>query len=192
MATVTIPVKYIDTTKYVATIEAVSDEWDDPRDWDNLGTMACYHRRYELGDVRLNPDDNRTWVEIEKHLKNEEGARIVLPLGLYDHSGITMSVGVQNGWDSGQVGFIYVTADELRAEYGVKRITKNVLARAESVLRAEVDTYDMYLRGDVYRVSIETEHGKDVESCGGIYGTEGVKEYIKDIIGDAECREEWA
>ena len=44
-------------------IESYTDEdgnrvtiWQDeffdsnPRDWDNLGVMACWHRRYDLGD----------------------------------------------------------------------------------------------------------------------------------------------
>jgi hypothetical protein len=26
------------------------DENQNPRHWDNLGTMVCFHRRYELGD----------------------------------------------------------------------------------------------------------------------------------------------
>jgi hypothetical protein len=32
-------------------IKIVFDEdiWS-PRDWDNLGTMVCWHRRYKLGD----------------------------------------------------------------------------------------------------------------------------------------------
>ncbi len=26
------------------------DNTDSPRSWDNLGTMICFHRRYNLGD----------------------------------------------------------------------------------------------------------------------------------------------
>ena len=49
---------------------------------------------------------------------------LILPLNLYDHSGLSMSVSSFIGraqhaeWDSGQVGWIYATADSIRAEYG--------------------------------------------------------------------------
>ena len=32
------------------TIAYDTDTQDTPRDWDNLGTMICWHRRYDLGD----------------------------------------------------------------------------------------------------------------------------------------------
>jgi len=68
----------------------------------------------------------------------------ILPLYLYDHSGITMRTSPFScQWDSGQVGFIYCTkerCDELGADF----------SKAEDCLRAEVEEYDQYLTGDVY------------------------------------------
>jgi hypothetical protein len=32
-------------------LEIFPDEpYESPREWDNLGTMICFHRRYNLGD----------------------------------------------------------------------------------------------------------------------------------------------
>lgn len=158
------------------TIKIVRD--DDPmspRDWDNLGTMICSHRRYNLGDEQFEADRFEGWADVRASLV-EAGARIILPLRLYDHSGITMSVGSgahpmdPGGWDSGQVGFIYVTAAKLREEYSVKRISKKVLTEAEEVLRGEVKVYDEYLTNDCYGYVIEDPDGEDVESCWGFYG----------------------
>ena len=143
---------------------------ESPRDWDNLGTMVYWHRNYILGDV----DGNREYESVESFLE-EIGDAIVLPLYIYDHSGITMNTtGFSCPWDSGQVGFIYVTLEDIRKEYGWKRITKERRERIEGYLRNEVNTFDMYLRGEVYGFNIvrEDEDGEevDIDSCWGFYG----------------------
>lgn len=49
---------------------------------------------------------------------------ILIPVGMYDHSGYTFYEGTgphaidSAGWDSGQVGFLYVTKNRLRSETG--------------------------------------------------------------------------
>ena len=96
---------------------------------------------------------------------------IALPLYLYDHSGITMSTSPFScRWDSGQVGFIYVTCERVRKEYGWKRITKARRDKILTYLNGEVQTYDQYLTGDVYGFIISDEDGDEVDSCWGCYG----------------------
>ena len=53
-------------------------------------------------------------------------------------------------WDSGQVGFIYVSREKVRKEYGWKVITKEREERIYEILRGEVEVYDQYLTGQVY------------------------------------------
>lgn len=156
---------------------------DDPRDWDNLGTMVCWHRRYNLGDRHdfATPDDFQEWTK-------DEGLAVILPLYLYDHSGITISTEgwrypYNDRWDSGQVGWIYVTKDRLRREYGVKRITKRIIRRAEDALRGEVETYDLYLRGEVYGFAVyETDGWTKIDSCGSFFGDNPVQNGMMDYI----------
>ena len=158
---------------------------ESPRDWDNLGTMVYWHRDYILGDV----DGNREYESVESFLE-EIGDAIVLPLYIYDHSGVTMNTtGFSCPWDSGQVGFIYVTLGDVRKEYGWKRITKERRERIEGYLRNEVNTFDMFLRGDVYGFSVvrEDEDGEevDIDSCWGFYGYDDpymTEEVIKGAI----------
>lgn len=148
-----------------------------PREYDNYGVMACSHRRYTLGDedAQIQIDDFNTWDEVEAHLINECGAVIILPLYLYDHSGITMSTTTFIGraqhatWDSGRVGFIYTTREKIYEMQGWKRLTKERRAKVESYLVSEVFTYAQYLTGDVYSYSIEVD-GEEVDSCSGFYG----------------------
>jgi len=98
------------------------DDFDDnPRDMnENLGIMACFHRRYEIGDPTHrdeNPLEFQEWVTTNKSIAK------YFPIYLYDHSGLTISTQPFNDrWDSGLLGYIYVTKERVRKEYGVKRI----------------------------------------------------------------------
>jgi len=97
---------------------------EDPRNWDNLGTMVCGHRRYDLGDEKAeNTELYSSWDEwLENEVIKPNGGWdkvVVLPLYLYDHGGITMNTtGFSCPWDSGQVGWIYCTKEKLREETG--------------------------------------------------------------------------
>lgn len=143
---------------------------ESPREWDNLGTMICFHSRYMLGDRHVY-DIPKTF---ENHfLKLNKDKIIVLPLYLYDHSGLTMNTtGFSCPRDSGQVGWIYVTYEKIRSEYSIKRVTKKWIEKITQYLINEVKIYDDYLRGDVYRYSIDGEdymsgyYGYDHEESG--------------------------
>jgi len=141
-------------------------------EWDNATHMAFFHNRYTLGDsdVPFNSDDFDSWEKIKKHIKNHLDA-VCLPVYIYDHGGVSISTTPFScRWDSGQIGFVYMTRDEIRKAYGVKRITKAVLEKAYTLMQAEIDVYDAYLRGDVYGYIIEDEDGNEVSSCWGFYG----------------------
>jgi hypothetical protein len=146
-----------------------------PREDDNLGTMICFHRRYALGDKH-----NMSYEDAIKLEKSEDV--ISLPLYLYDHSGITMNTtGFSCPWDSGKVGFIYVTLEKVRQEYGKKRITRQFRQKVMEYLKGEVESYDQYLRGDIYGYIVDKDE-KDEESCWGFYGEEAALEEAKTVV----------
>ena len=106
-------------------LEVIIDTYpESPRAWDNLTTMVCSHRRYDLGDEQAkNIDEYSSWDEWLQgevyDLYGGEDNVVCLPLYLYDHSGITMNTtGFACSWDSGQVGWIYATKEKLRKETG--------------------------------------------------------------------------
>lgn len=155
----------------------VYDEFaEDPRTWfEPLGTMVCGHKRYRLGDEQINVSDYESWDEIEEYLVKERNAEIILPLYLYDHSGITMNTtGFSCGWDSGKVGYIYISKEKCIEEFGEnydkKKITKYLID--------EVDEYDSYLTGEVYGFKMfETKHRVNrCPHCDGIYDEEDIEE----------------
>ena len=136
---------------------------------DNFGTMVCFHKRYVLGDEHnLTSRDFNGWSELEAYLTKEKDAAVMLSLYLYDHSGITIRTTPFNcPWDSGRVGFIYVSRKDIRDNFGINCIHKGTLDRANKLLEDEVKSYNRYLTGQVYGFRIEDADGEDVDSCWG-------------------------
>ena len=196
---------------------------ESPREWDNVGTMRCAHGRYSLGDEKGRGDMKEDMIELlgehcdiylddESEIVEEKFNEffIYLPLYLYDHSGITMSTGPFScPWDSGQVGFIYVSRERAEKEYGVKnadfpierevmlhdlglrgpnRPVKKTFATLDELatyyLKGEVETYDQFLRGEVYGYVLLDYAGEELDSCWGFYGSDhrdsGILDHIKD------------
>lgn len=163
-------------------------EPDNPRECcDNFGTMVCFHRNYVLGDRHdLKAADFSGSGEVEKYLREKEGAAVILPLYLLDHSGLRISTGPfscdPGGWDSGIVGFIYATREAILKEYGAKRLSEKLLEKARSVLMSEVEVYDQYLAGDVYRYVIEDAGGEHIDSCWGLYGSDYAEKCAREAL----------
>jgi hypothetical protein len=144
-------------------IKIVVDEFsDDPRNDDNLGIMACYHKRHDLGDKK-----EMDAADLQDALKSKD--IISLPIYMYEHSGIALSTKLvypfNDPWDAGEIGVIYATKDRIRKHFGVKRISKKLLNQIPVYLDAEVETYNNYVSGNVYGYDIE-----GVDSCYGFYG----------------------
>lgn len=189
------PIDEIEYRGYTIRIYPDDDYGESPREWDNLGHMACFHSRYDLGDNYQNrPDGCRDANDFLEWLKeNKDEIAILLPLYLYDHSGITMWTddGIKRyhqhyAWDGGQVGYIYVLKSELRKELKAVRLSKKNLEYARKVLIGEVQVYDQYLTGDVYGYVLEND-GEEIDSCWGYYPTEPhnwseIAEQVKDEV----------
>jgi hypothetical protein len=191
----------------------LDDNPQNPRkEFDNVGTMVCWHPNYSLGDV----DGRRSYGSGEDFLRSLAGDHTeedadememeqvwklvheyyaILPLSLYDHSGITMFVGKRGdypfdsaGWDTSNVGFIYCSLAKAQHEWGTEDSkvkgwdgeasftlkpdgSKRTLREAaEAYLGGEVETYDQYLTGMVYAYVIETPDDEHAESCWGFFG----------------------
>ena len=171
---------------YTIEIEQCVHLDESTREWDNLGTMVAFHKRYNLGDEH-NYHNPSEWISEmlgeytiiqaqDEALQKIEEDYIILPLYLYDHSGLVMSTASFVGraqhatWDSGQVGFIYVSKDKVREEYGWKYITKPRVEKIKESLAQEVKTYSDYLGGFVYGFTIRDSDGNYLDSTCGYYG----------------------
>lgn len=163
---------------------------ESPREWDNLGTIVAKHSRYNLADKdapSISMDNFSNWGEIELFLKEYYDAKVILPVYMYEHSGVALSTSSFScRWDSGQVGFIYITKEKILSEYGGKIVTKQLREKVEAVLRSEIKTYSQYLNGEVfgYRTFKVGEEEEEIDSCWGYYSEEEAIEEAKGII---EC-----
>lgn len=164
------------------TIKIIHDpDPENPRDYDNLGTMSCWHRRHNLGD-KHNHDDPRdllielaglnsdTELGMNALFARAEHRAIILPLYLYDHSGITMNTtGFHCPWDSGQVGYVHVSLEDVRTEFQIERVTQMTRAKVQERLKQEVATYDHYLTGNCYGFIVE-KNEDEIATCWGFLG----------------------
>lgn len=195
--------KDTDGNEYLLKIER--EEYpDDPRSWANLCTMVCWCRSYELGDDHFfdNPDEfmqhlyldvtgrhwcdnheNDDWQDVYKELQKTDLV-LIKQINMYDHGGITVSTSsgypYNDRWDSGCVGFVYVTKKTIFKECG--GITEeNWKERADKYLEGEMERYDQYLRGDVYGYTLTKKVVKQEKCphCG-----EVIREYEDDVIVD--------
>jgi hypothetical protein len=116
----------------------------------NLGRMFCFHRNYSLGDTHsLLASDYQNWQDMAVKLIKEYNAAVIIPLYLYDHSGITIATHPFScQWDSGQVGYILATKSDVCKRFGSKYCTNRLKRLTRTFLEIEVDEYDYYLNDE--------------------------------------------
>jgi hypothetical protein len=159
--------------------QEMDTEFANPRDNSNVGTFVHWHRSYRLGDEQISGQLDEAMERgglrlLARYLKLVVGATVVIPVGLLDHSGLTVWAGGGShwsdsaGWDSGTVGVIYDTP-ESRKDTGVP------LDKVEEALRDEITEYDRWLRGEVYWYEVGDDD-LESDSCGGYIGLEWAKE----------------
>lgn len=162
------------------------DTCGDPRDADNLGKIVHWHQRYTIASdaERVDDDRFRSITHIERFLGIVEQAVCIVPLGMVDHSGVTFYAGSGShacdagGWDSGQVGFVYTTAERVRelcGEYPYK--PRDFDGTADEWLRkqlvSEIRALAAYAEGNVFFHRITNPEGEEVDSCYGYLAVSG-------------------
>jgi hypothetical protein len=163
---------------YTIKINQDNDPMNPRTEFDNLGTMVCYHSRYELGDKKH--DFIKDPEGFKQFLKDNADNIIALPLYLLDHSGLWIRTARfhedPGGWDTSMLGFIYITKEKARKEYGWKHLTPARVQKLREYLEGEVEIYNQYLTGDVYGYQVFDKDGEDLyEACYGFFGSDHEK-----------------
>lgn len=130
--------------------------------------------------------DGQVEVDPVTYFRAEHGARVVLAVDAHIHSDITIkavdvaSRGFSDPWDSGRAGFVCDT-EEARERCGCEDWDADQIREA---IKAEVEEYDRYLRGEVFHVTVKV--GDEVlDSCGGFIGHEYAREQAEDLLTGA-------
>lgn len=161
------------------------------REWilqDKYGDKWCTENTFWAGTLKGSETVKECILDILpinalKELADRKN--VILPLYLYDHSGITISCShsypYNDRWDAGQVGWVYADYDKIKAEYGA--VNDETIEKAKLLLISETNTYDDYLRGECYGYIIE-KNGVEVESCWGYLGD--LREMISEMKSGAD------
>lgn len=166
--------------------------WENPED-----VLDLFHSSVEDGRIGLAMaalEDRAAW----------------LPMYLYEHSGMTVSCGERkypynDQWDSSEIGWIVMSKETAVKELGAGE--DDWKEKAEACMKAEVESYDNYLTGDVWYYTLyesalpvgENENGvvvktgkpvsgedawEEKDSCGGFEGSYLIKSGIPENVGD--------
>lgn len=149
---------------------------EDPRKWDPPSHMYTWHRRYSIGDkheysepldllcelAEIERDEEESGIDILTQRIEDRGI-IILPIYLYDHSGLVISTGAFScPWDSGQIGYIYMTKETIEKEGWTRE-------EALKYMEGEVEIYNDWQSGNVYGFRVIDADGVG-DSVWGFYG----------------------
>ena len=144
---------------------------ENPRNWDNIGKLYIPRppRGYEFSDKDASAGECKA-------------APVKLPVYILDHSGLAISTSsFGDPWDSRQAGYIYVTAETLKAEYPNHGYTMDEAIRyARECIQDEIEMFNDYIQGNVYGYEI-ADAEQEIEACRGYYGDRGIQD-IKDLF----------
>ena len=174
-----------------------------PREWANLGTILIapskshwIASRDDVVDTSI-PFGNSPyehWNNIRREQLNLKKSDIAIayPITKYEHGEISLQLGYKSGWERGVVGFVYVTKEQVRKCYGVKRITKSIIERAKNCLQSELDMLTHWLNSDCYGWQIKeyalTDDGLDweevdtLDNCWGYFDKEQALDDMQDML----------
>lgn len=191
----------LEITKRALNITIRQDnDGENPLDWNTSIKVAYSSSRYILGNEEVSDlaehimdlldygdeyrnrmydkyGDTKDLFDVLLDRLNKKGY-VALPVYAYIHSGVTVSTNPFGcRWDSGLSGMIYAKRTDYIKDFGTKKNVKNSVI--EGHLKGELETFDTWLRGEVYYFSIEdAETGEILDSCGGFYGDD----YVNDMV----------
>lgn len=158
----------------------VSDLQLDDREWGPPSKMVCFHNNYRIGDPHhYEQEDYKSWDGLKRAILRDNPNAVILPVYMYDHSGLAFSTAPFScPWDSGRVGFIFLSLDKIREMHNVKRVSKKMRKKIEEALAQEVLDYSNSLNQVYYFFQIEDE-----PSCHGFASEEEALDQAMAEIG---------
>jgi len=151
---------------------------DEQRDFQYDNSLVEYFAGEAAGALGLDVDTYYGMEDKDSELVEDWVNRNYLWHGLdfRDYGGGQTSLSICSDTED---GFIYIphsqaldewgdVSDKLAWKMGV--MTDKLREKALRYLEGEIETYDQYLRGDVYGFVIEDSEGEEVDSCWGYYG----------------------
>jgi len=158
---------------------------DSPREWSNLGFFITQDRNYNSPDnhpdfmeiIKETADNATDCQNHMKRIKKEIEARLgdkvlaIYPMVKYEHSGVSYSRGEKHGFDYSNNGF-YIITQKTAEELGTDK------KDFEKVIDQEINIYNKWINGEVYRFTLYNEAGEFEDSCCGFYDIEDIRDSL--------------
>lgn len=117
-----------------------------------------------------------------------------LPILMFEHSMVEYYIGNSiDRWDGSVVGFVWAKKETLYDVYGVKKLTKSIKEKVESVVSSSLKMYTDYANGDVYMAVLynsqeDCDNDDSEDSICGLYysNDEDFKGEVLDCFGFAK------
>lgn len=124
----------------------------------NLGTIVCFFDKEALGDSHAfdGPSDVMAYIKEQRAISKAIYSDLPTPS--------------LKGWNTKQIGIIFTEAYKVYKKWDIKRVTPKITKQVIDILTKELNTYDQYLRGDVFCYSTSRQGGKPVKGSGCFYG----------------------
>jgi hypothetical protein len=149
---------------------------ESPRTFSDHYTKIFSGHRSVKGDVQANGEYNSLHAE---YLARCGKDNIELPIYLYEHSGIALNTtGFNCRWDSGQLGYIFVSKSDIRKEFGWKKLTHERIERIKTYMRNEVEVLGQWLNGEVYYYRVVDEDGETIDALSYLFNKEDIIENL--------------
>ena len=155
-----------------AILEIECDNYaEDPREWENVCKMICWHGRYQIGDKNkyATPDSflKAVGAKVNGDVITWPENIVAKPIYMMDHSEVSISLtDFGDKWDSGQIGWIYTTKAAVKKNFGADNWKEN----AEKAIAAEMKIENDYISGNVFCYHLIV-NGVLSSGCGGFYGS---------------------
>jgi hypothetical protein len=131
------------------------DNPQDPREWDNIGTLICQHERFKLGDKHnLDLNDCTSWDEVKEKIIEEAGTdAIILPVYLWErdyfHGGVALKTEpypILRRFNNGQVGY-----GQVGYIYALRNTDGHTFEKLTQILKDEIKRYSQFIfpEGDI-------------------------------------------
>jgi hypothetical protein len=166
------------------------EDAESPRNWDcNLGYFYTSDSGYhspdgndsdiyrimtETGDEADNQADHIKRMKKRINAETDEKILAIYPIVKYEHSGVSYSLGTAHGFDYSNNGF-YIITDKSYKDSGYTKKTDKAF---REMIRAELNSFNDWLNGNIYRFMLYDKDGEIEDSCGGFYGIEDIREYL--------------
>lgn len=169
------------------------NDTESPRTWGRAGHLLAMHRNYNLGDADAydyldhEPKYYLGWYEIEAELERKR--MHYAPVYMLDHSGIRLSTKDFNDrWDSGRVGFIFLTREEALEIVGGTKMSPAKNRTIDEYLRQEIAVLDQYVDNDVWTYRITDSEGNELDACSGMYGYDYCEETANQVAAELQTQ----